>query len=125
MKKTLGLLVLVTLIALVTATPALASGGRGLGSGGGSYSLTLVGNITAIDGNTITVSALNNRFAGQVLTVQVTDSTRFFQRTADGRLPITFDDLAVGDSANIKGTMIDGEFIASQVTVDVPLYCFQ
>jgi len=126
MKRIYGLLALVTLIALVTATPALASGGRGLGGGGGWHSFTLVGYISAIGDNTITISALNDGFAGQELIVQVTDSTRFFERIPDGgRQPIDFDDLAVGDSANIKGTVIDGEFVASQVTVDVPLYCFQ
>lgn len=122
MKKKLVFLALVTLIALVTATPVLA--GRGRGRGGGQQPFALVGNITAIGDYTITVQALNDRFAGQTLTVQVTDSTSFFEWTPDGRVPIDFDDVAVGDSTNIKGTMADGGFIASQVTVDVPLYCY-
>ena len=130
MKKKFALLVLVTLIVLVTATPALAGrgrgrGGGGQGGGGGQQSFTLVGNIIAIDGDTITVRALNDRFAGQELTVQVTSSTSFFEWTQDGRVPITFGGVAVGDSTNIKGTiMADGAFVASQVTVDVPLYCY-
>jgi hypothetical protein len=123
MKKKLALLVLVTLIALVTATPALAS--RGNGEGGKPSSFTLCGYITAIGSDTITVQALNDRFAGQELTVQVTSSTSFLMWTADGRVPVTFGDVEVGDSTNIKGTIVGDVFVASQVTVDVPLNCVQ
>lgn len=123
MKKKLALLFLVTLISLLATTPAFAA--RGRGGGGRQQNFSLVGNITAIDNDSITVLALNDRFAGQVLEIQVTDSTSFMQWTPDGRLPITFDDIAVGDSTNIKGIMANGEFIASQVTVDVPLYCYE
>ena len=123
MKKKFALLILATLIVLVTATPVLA--GRGGGGGGKPQTFSLVGTITAVDNDTITVQALNARFAGQVLTVQLTGSTRFMQWTPDGRLPITLADVTVGDSTNVKGTMSNGEFIASLVTVDVPLYCFK
>ena len=57
--------------------------------------------------------------------VQVTGDTRFFEWTLDGRLPAAFGDVTVGDSANVKGTMIDGELVALQVTVDVALSCTQ
>ena len=116
MRKKLALLALAALITLVTATPVLAA------LDGGGQPFSLVGTITAIGADTITVEALNYRFVGQELTVKVTGDTRFFEWTADGPLPIIFDDVDVGDSTNMKGTMPDGVFVASQVTVDVRLY---
>lgn len=111
MKRKLALLVLVMLIALATATPALARRGQ--------PSFTIGGYITAIGDNTITVQTVNDRLA----TVQVTNSTGFFRWTLDGRVSITFGEVEVGDSTNIKGT-VDGEiYFASQVMVDVPLNC--
>lgn len=107
MKKKLALLVLVILIALVTATPALARRGP---------SFTIGGYITAIGVNTITVETVNET----LYTVQVTDSTIFLRWTPDGRETITFGDVKVGDSTNIKGTVDGDEYLASQVTVDVP-----
>jgi len=132
MRKTLVILALVALITLVAVTPALAGrggpGGHGGGGGGGGRQsfFSLVGTITAVDrvNDTITVQTLNDRFAGQVLTVQMTESTRFLRWTADGSVPITFADVEADDSTNIKGTVADGAFIADMVTVDVPLYCY-
>ena len=72
---------------------------------------------------TYTVLASNDRFAGQTLTVQVTDSTSFFMVTTGGHIPITFDEILVNASTNIKSTFVDDVYIASQVTVDVKLYC--
>lgn len=107
MKKKLTLLVLVILIALVTAMPALARREQ--------QSFTIGGYITAIGDNTITVRAVNDR---EVM-VQVTDDTSFFRRISDGVFDeIFFTDLAEEDSTNIKYT-VDGD--ASQVTVDVLL----
>ncbi|MFH1634336.1 MAG: DUF5666 domain-containing protein [Chloroflexota bacterium] len=124
MKKKFALLALVTLMALVIAKPVLADSGQRQGGRVGQQNFSLVGTITALGNDTITVQALNNRFAGQVLTIQVTSSTRFMQWTPSGNVPITFDAVAVGDSTNIKGTVTDGVYIASRVTVDVPLYCY-
>ena len=133
MRKKLVVLTMVVAITLIAVTPALAGhggpggnggNGGGGGGGGGGQLFTLVGIVTAVDSDTITVQALNDRFAGQVLTVQVTDSTRFMQWTPTGSVPATFDAVGVGDSVNIKGIMTDGAFIASRVTVDVPLYCY-
>ena len=121
MKKKLVVLTMVLAITLLAVTPALA--GRGGNGGGGQQFFTLVGNVTVIGSDTITVEALNDRFAGQTITVQVTDNTIFMQWTPVGSVPYSFDKMAVGDSVNIKGTMTGGEYIASRVTVDVPLYC--
>ncbi|MBL7064334.1 MAG: hypothetical protein ISS49_09060 [Anaerolineae bacterium] len=66
MRKKLAILAMVALITLVVATPALARRGGSGGSGGGGRQqlFTLVGTITAIGNDTITVQTLNDRFAG-------------------------------------------------------------
>lgn len=126
MRKKLVVLAMVLVITLLAVTPALAKRGGPGGNGGGSgqQRFTLVGIVTAVGDGTITVQALNDRFAGQVLTVQVTSSTRFLQWTPTGSVPATFDAVAVADPANIKGAVADGVFVASWVMVDVPLYCY-
>ena len=111
MKKKLALLGLVILIALVTVTTALASHER--------QSFTIGGYITAIGDNTITVQTMKG-----IVMVSVNGDTMFFRRISDGVfVDIEFEDLDVGDSTNIKYTIDDGVSVASQVKVDVPLYC--
>ena len=117
MKKKLTLLVLVILIALVTATPALARRGQ--------QSFTIGGYITAIDRDkkTISVETVNDRLVTVQVTVEETDSTIFLLWTKDGRVSTTFADIKVDDSTNIKYTVEGDEYLASQVTVEVPLNC--
>ena len=128
MRKRLVILTMVALVTLVAATPALARGGGhgGNGGGGGGRPLfALVGTIAAIGENTITVDVVDgNRFVvpyiGGELTVQLTNSTGFFEWTPDGREPIAFEDVTVGDTTSIHGTVADNVFTADRVTVDVP-----
>ena len=111
MKKKLTLLVLVILITLVTATTALARHEK--------QSFTIGGTITIIVGDKITVQTRNGS-----VTVQVTDSTIFLKWTEDGRVDAIFAEVEDTQSTNIKYTVdVDGNNIASQVTVLVPLYC--
>jgi len=124
MKRNLVVLAMVLVVTLVAVTPALAGPDHSQSIRRGQQRFTLVGIVTAVGSDTITVQASNDRFAGQELTVQVTSSTSFMQWTPDGSVPATFDAVAAGGSINIKGTMTDGVFIASRVTVDVPLYCY-
>ena len=110
MKKKLTLLVLVILITLVTATTALARNEK--------QSFTIGGHIDDIVGNTITVETVNYR----LVTVKVTDDTSFFRRISDGVFEdINFEHLKLGDSTNIKYTVVLGVNVASQVKVDVLL----
>ena len=120
MKKKLTLLVLVILITLVTATTALAWHEK--------QSFTIGGCITDIVDNTnpstITVQKVNDRFETVQVTVQVTDDTSFFRRISDGVFEdINFEHLKLGDSTNIKYTVVLGVNVASQVKVDVELHC--
>ena len=110
---------------LVVVTPALAGPDQSQSSRRGRQLFALVGTITAITDNTVTVEVVDgNRFVwpyiGQELTVQVTDSTRFFEWTPDGRVPITFAGVAVGDTTGIHGAVANDVFTANWVTVDVP-----
>ena len=129
MRKKLVILAMVALITLVAVTPVLARRGGPGGSGGGGQPqlFALVGTITAIGSDTITVQVVDgNRFVwpyigqGLTLTVQVTDSTRFFEWTPDGRVPITLADVAESDTTSIHGTVANDVFTANWVTVDVP-----
>jgi hypothetical protein len=138
MKKRWTLLIFVVLATLIAATPALAAGpgnqnrqenehryqvGQPLPSN--QQVFTLTGTITAIGTDSITVLVHNgNRlikpYIGQELVVQVTENTRYRQWTPDGCVPITFEDLEVGDATSIQGTVSEEVFTAARVTVDVP-----
>jgi hypothetical protein len=146
MKKRWMLLILVVLATLVVAAPALAAGPGNQNQQANQYQqgkqyqhryqvgepqpsnqqvFTLTGTITALDSGSITVLVGNgNRvvkpYIGQELVVQVTESTRYRQWTPQGCIPITFEDLEVGDTTSIQGTVSEEVFTAARVTVDVP-----
>jgi hypothetical protein len=119
MRKKLVILAMVVLVALVTVTPALASGNEA--SSGSHQQFSVLGTITAIDGDTITVqvsegSRLVWPHIGQALTVQMTPATLYYEWTPDGLVSITFGDVGVGFRTNIHGTVDeDGNFTAGRV----------
>jgi len=145
MRKKLIVLIIVALIALVAVVPALAAGngngngGSGKGNGNGSSGhghkgpggraqqyFSVLGTITTIEGDTITVevsegswAVLENVDVGDNLEVIVTDDTLYYEWTPDGRNPIDFADVVEDDITNIHGTVADGVFTADRVTVDV------
>ncbi len=126
MRKRLVILTMVTLVTLVAVTPVLAGHGGpgGNGGGGGRPLFALVGTITVIGDNTITVQVVDgNRFVEPYipgeLTVQLTGSTNYFEWDPDGRLPIDLEDVALGDTTSIHGTVADDVFTADRVTVGV------
>jgi hypothetical protein len=85
----------------------------------------LTGTITALGSDSITVLVRNGNglikpYVGQELVVQVTETTRYRQWTPDGCIPITFEDVEVGDTTSIQGTVGEEVFTAARVTVDVP-----
>ena len=121
MRKKLVVLAMVALVALVTVTPTLASGN---GVNNGSHQkFSVLGTITTIDGDTITVQVLEGSqlvwpFIGQALAVQMTPDTLYYEWTPDGLVSITFGDVKVGDRTNIHGTVAeDGDFTAVRVIV--------
>ena len=135
LKRISVIFTLVLLMTLVIASPVLAGNGNGSGQSrgtggqasatGGQQNFSLVGTITALGSDTITIQTITARFAGQVITVQVSDNTRLYQWTEAGKVVISFDDIAVVQSVNVKGKMTTDGYLASTVTIDVPLYCQQ
>jgi hypothetical protein len=124
MKKVwIALLVLVVLVA--TAMPALAAGGPPpVCCKSGSF--TLAGVITAINGTAITVQVTGGNpivreYVGQTLALQTTSSTRYLLKTDTGTVPITFADLAVGQKVSVSGTVANNVWTVARITVGADL----
>jgi hypothetical protein len=128
MSKKLVVLITIMLIALVVVSPVFAAGngrGRGGKSGGSDQQFfSVLGTITDIGSDTITIDVLEGSkviwaYIGGELTVNLTGSTTYYEWTPDGRIAIAFEDVAVGDITNIQGTLVADVFTATRVTVDV------
>ncbi len=133
MKKITTLLTLVLLMTMLITTPVLAgsgsggngssTGSRGSGSGvrgsSGSSStqknLSMVGTITEVGKNSITVQTINSRFEGAEIEVQVTGNTSYYRWTESGKFAINFGDVEIGDSINVKGTFKDDRYTATKL----------
>jgi hypothetical protein len=138
--KKLFILTLVVIMLSLSVVPAFAAGGppanRGTASGNGTQSgfgvstlYALSGVIAAIDPDDLTVTVIvacgnHHGNSGQVITLQTTSNTRFLLRVEDGpAIPITFDDLSVGDNISSHGTLVDGIFTATRITSGALLIC--
>jgi hypothetical protein len=149
MKKLAVLTLVVTLLA-ISVVPALAAGGppanRGTGSGnftgaqagpairnqisfGVRTPFALSGTITTLGTGTVTVEvSCGNRavkdYIGTTVTLQTDEFTRFLERNDDGiATPITFAELEVGQTVSGHGSLVDGVFSATRLTIDALLYC--
>ena len=123
--KRWSLLVILSVLLFATVIPVSAAG-----YGPRSSVFTFVGNINAIGGNTVTVQVLGaNKLAqpnvAQTFTVTVTDSTRYLLNNGTVVVLITFADLKVGDAVSVYGTLVDGVWIASRITVGAKLIHYQ
>jgi hypothetical protein len=79
----------------------------------------VTGEIEALDAGAGTIVVQPR--GGDPVTVQTTAETRFFRQVQPiGLVPITFDDLAVGDKITAKGTREDNLLTATQVIVLPP-----
>jgi hypothetical protein len=141
MKKLLVLTIVMALLA-ATAVPAFAAGGpppgNGNGNGGGGDTgktsrrqFALVGTITELDPEALTVTVLvasGNKlvkpYIGQELTLQTIEVTRFLLRNPDGvATPISFDDLAVGQAISANGQLVSNVWTTERITVGADLSC--
>jgi hypothetical protein len=119
-RKKLAILAMVTLVALVTITPALAFG-SGVSDGSEQQVFSVRGTITAIGVDTITIqvsegSRLAWPFINKTLTVQMAQATFYYEWTPDGLESIDFGDVEVDDTTNIHGTVAEnGDFTAGRV----------
>ena len=123
MKKSLVVLMVVAML-LVSAVPAFAAKGGPsqppVPNKGGQF--TLVGTITAIAGEVVTVKVVSGNpiarpFVGQAVALQTTAATRFLRTTATGTVVITLADLQVGDNVSAQGQLAAGVWTAERITV--------
>ncbi len=136
MKKLFVLTIVLALVAL-TVVPALAAGSppEAKGCVNGfclqKAPFALVGTIANLDPDTRTVTVtvvcgnlLVKPFIGENLTLQTTDATRFLQRVPGSTaIPITFEDLAVGQKVSSYGVLVNGIWTAGRITVGAKLNC--
>jgi hypothetical protein len=135
LKRISVILTLVLLMTLVIASPVFAGNGngsgqsRGTGAGGSTQksqqNFVMVGTITEVGSDSITIQTINARFAGQVETVTITAETRLYKWTETGKVAISFEEIAVGQTVNVKSKLTADGYLATTVTIDVPLYCQQ
>jgi hypothetical protein len=124
MKKILIPLVILFLLA-VAVTPALAAAGDGTQkSMGKNNAFSLQGTITAIDpaNHTITVHVVRGNelvepYIGQDLVITTTASTRYLSKRGPSTVPITFDDLKIGNWVSSNGRFKEGVWTAARITV--------
>jgi hypothetical protein len=91
----------------------------------------LSGTITLVnsDAQTITVNVacgntLVKSYIGSDVALKISASTRLLLRNADGTAtPISFADLQVGQTVSSQGSLVNGAFTASRVTVGALLNC--
>lgn len=118
MKKIAYLLLVIGLL-VVTTMPALAADSP-------DSVFALVGTITDISAPVVTVQVVfGNRlvddYIGQMLSLQTTPDTLYLLKTPLGGVPITFDDLEVGQNVSVNGTLVNNVWIAGRITVGAAL----
>jgi hypothetical protein len=122
MKKLFFVLLLVVMLS-VGAAPVFAANVDAAKRG---TLFNLSGKITAISGSTVTVSVLSGSavvrpYLGQTLDIETTASTRFLLKTPDGTVTIDLEDLAVEDKVSVQGSVKDGVWTATRITVGANL----
>lgn len=128
----LFVLLAVFALAFAAVTPAFAAG-QGPGQGQGSQkgprgTFALVGTISAIGSNTVTIQVYRGNnlvklYIGQQLTVTVNAATRILFKNGTTTTPITFTDLKVGDPVSANGTVANGVWTTKRITVGASLSC--
>jgi hypothetical protein len=129
MKKIVSMSIALFLL-VVTVMPALAASESAIAKRG---PFSLVGKISAIDAaaGTVTVTVLKGNklvqpYLGQAVTLQTTVTTRYLYKASATAVatPITFADLKVGDPVSVNGTLANGIWTATRITVGAKLSCF-
>ena len=120
MRKKLVILAMAALVALITVTPALASGSGVNASSPQRFSvLATIEEIDDGEGFTVLVQEGSRLFwphIGKLVTVQTTPESLYYEWTPDGLMFITFGDVEVGDTTSIHGTVVeDGVFTSDRV----------
>jgi hypothetical protein len=152
MKKWIVLFVVVVLT-VVIVIPAFAKGNGpfGGGNGGGTSGITngygiltgsvtrfarqgsqstfiLVGTITAIGTDTVTIDVYRGNklvqpYTGTQVTVTVTSLTKYLLRNGTTATVISITDLGVGQPVSVYGTLANNIWTTSRITVGAALLC--
>ncbi|MBI5293910.1 MAG: hypothetical protein HY869_00430 [Chloroflexi bacterium] len=116
----LSLVMLAAVIVPALAAPESAQGPRG--------TFALVGNITAIGSNTVTVKVVSGNslvktYVGKELTLTMTAATRYLYKDGATTVVIGFADLEVGQPVSVNGTTANNVWTAKRVTVGASISC--
>jgi hypothetical protein len=123
MKKMYAILLALVLLA-VAIVPALAApeaqGPRG--------TFALVGTITALGPNTVTVAVTSGNglvksYIGKEVTITVTASTRYLLKDDTSSVVIGFEDLEIGQPVSVNGMTANNVWTAKRVTVGASITC--
>lgn len=116
---------------VVTVLPVMAAAEPARIPPRGPFSL--VGRISAIDATngTVTVNVLKGNklvlpYLNKPLTLKTTATTRYLYKATPTSIAvvITFADLKVGDPVSVNGTLANGVWTATRITVGATLTCF-
>jgi hypothetical protein len=108
------------------------SGGKGSGSGQGQQGargiFIMVGEITAIGTDTVTINVIRGNklvqpYLGTQVTVTVTSNTRYLYKDGTTTTTIGFVDLQVGQSVSVNGNVANNVWAVSRITVGASLSC--
>lgn len=124
MKRTYAILLALVMLA-VSVVPALAAPEAAQGPRG---TFTLVGYITAIGSNTVTVNVVSGNklvkpYVGTEVTVTVTAGTRYLYNDGTTTVVIGFGDLEVGQPVSVSGTVANNVWTAKRITAGASIGC--
>jgi hypothetical protein len=137
--KKIGILFAVLVLAFAFTFPAAANGfgpGGRMGSGntqgqpGGRGTFVIVGTITDLGTNSVTIDVLRGNRLGQTyigtqVTLTVTPQTLFFSRNGTTITQVSFTDLKVGQQVSVNGTIANSVWTVYRITVGALLSCLQ
>ena len=88
----------------------------------------MVGKIANLGPNSVTIDVIRgdklvHPFLGTPVTVTVTPQTRYLYRDVSTTKLIIFSDLQVGQPVSVSGTVANGIWTASRITVGASLIC--
>jgi hypothetical protein len=137
--KKIFILFVVLVMVFAFAIPAAANGfgpGGGMGSGttqgqpGGRGTYVIVGTITNLGTNSVSINVVRGNRLGQAtigtqVTLNITPQTLFFSRSGTTITQISFADLKVDDQVSVNGIVSNNDWTVYRITVGALLSCLQ
>jgi hypothetical protein len=142
--KKIGIFIVILVMVFAFTIPAAAGGhvggsgnvssssGTGMGQGlpGGRGTFVMVGTITALGTNSVTIDVVRgNKLVQPIIatqmTITVTPQTLIQYRDATSITMISFADLQVGQQASISGIALNSVWMVYRITIGAVLSCLQ